>query len=151
MQCGRLEVIDLAHVELDRLLSCTVDELIALVEPMSADNCEQCARAILGRIGGPSFEQLMMRIVETAAPKDGGGPPMNSDTYYSAVRELFPHIAQEDEDRCRGAARFSCPACGYITPRRASKFKHTLNPISCNRLTMRPQHCEMVRSSRTLI
>jgi hypothetical protein len=97
MQYGRLEVINLAHIELDGVLSCTVDELIALVQPMSADNCEQCARAILGRIGGPSFEQLMMRIVETAAPKDGRGPPMNSDAYYLAVQELFPHIAQEDD------------------------------------------------------
>jgi hypothetical protein len=51
-----------------------VDELIALVKPMSADNCEQYARAILGRIGGPSFEQLIRRIVETAV-NDGGRPP----------------------------------------------------------------------------
>jgi hypothetical protein len=42
-------VTDPAHIELDRLLSCTVDELIALVQPMSANNCEQYARAILGR------------------------------------------------------------------------------------------------------
>jgi hypothetical protein len=62
-------VIDLAHIELDRLLSCTVDELVTLVQPMSANNCEQYARAILGRIGGPSFEQLMMRIIETANSK----------------------------------------------------------------------------------
>ncbi len=85
------------HIELDRLLSCTIDELIALVRPMSANNCEQFARAILGRIGGPSFEQLMMRIVETACPKDGDHPPMNSDAYYFAVRDLFPHIAQEND------------------------------------------------------
>jgi hypothetical protein len=91
-------VIDLAHIELDRLLSCTVDELIALVQPMSADNCEQCARAILGRVGGPSFGRLMMRIVETATPKYGAGPPMNSDAYHLAVRELFPHIAAQEDD-----------------------------------------------------
>jgi hypothetical protein len=36
---------------------------------MSADNCEQYARAILGGIGGPSFEQLMMQILQTAAAK----------------------------------------------------------------------------------
>ena len=41
-------VIDMAHIELDRLLNCTVDELTALVKPMSANNCEQYARAILG-------------------------------------------------------------------------------------------------------
>jgi hypothetical protein len=92
-----LEVIDLAHIELDRLLSCAVDELLALVQPMSANNCEQYARAILGRIGGPSFEQLMMRIVETANPNNVGRPPMNSDEYYLAVRELFPHIAEEND------------------------------------------------------
>ena len=90
-------MIDLARIEVDRLLSCTVDALLALVQPMSADNCEQYARAILGRIGGPSFEQLMMRIVETANLSDGGSPPMNPDEYYLAVRELFPHIAEEND------------------------------------------------------
>ena len=64
---------------------------------MSANNCEQYARAILSRIGGPSFEQLMMRIVETANPNDGDRPPMNSDEYYLAVRHLFPHIAEEND------------------------------------------------------
>jgi hypothetical protein len=87
---GELEVIDLAHIELDRLLSCTVDELLALVQPTLANNCEQYARAILDRIGGPSFEQLVMRIVETANPNNGGRPPISSDEYYLAVRELFP-------------------------------------------------------------
>src|SRR5262245_9585657 len=60
-------MIDMAHTELQRLLSCTVDELIALVQPMPATDCEQHAKAILDRIGGPSYEQVMMRIVETAA------------------------------------------------------------------------------------
>jgi len=90
-------VVDLGHIELDQLLSYTVDELPALVQPMSANNCEQYASAILGRIGGPSFEQLMMRIIETANPNDGGRPPMNSDEYYLAVRKLFPHIAEEND------------------------------------------------------
>ena len=90
-------MIDPAHIELDRLLSCTVDELLALVQPMSANKCKQYARAILGRIGGPSFEQLMMRLVETANPNDGGRPPMNSDEYYFAVRQMFPHIAKEND------------------------------------------------------
>jgi hypothetical protein len=89
------EVTDLSHIELDRLLRCAVDELIALVQPMSADICERYARAILGRIDGPSFEQLMMRIVETAW-KDRGRPPFNSDAYYLAARKLFPHIPRED-------------------------------------------------------
>jgi hypothetical protein len=62
-------MIDMALIELDQLLGCSVDELIALVKPMPADNCEQYARAILDRLGGPSFEQLMMRIIQTAAAK----------------------------------------------------------------------------------
>ena len=97
---------DLTNIELDKLVSCTVDELLALVQPMSANDCEQYARAILGRIGGPSFEQLMMRIVETANPNNGGRPPMNSDEYYFAVRELFPHIAEEND--VLGRLVFSC-------------------------------------------
>ena len=90
-------MIDMALIELDQVLGCSVDELIALVKPMSADNCEQYARAILGRIGGPSFEQLMFRIVERAGQKDGDHPPMNSDAYYFAVRDLLPHITQEND------------------------------------------------------
>jgi hypothetical protein len=90
-------VIDMAQIELDRLLNCTVDELTALVKPLSANNCERYARAILGRIGGPSFEQLMIRIIQTAAPKDGGHPPRDPDTYYFAVRELFPHVAEDND------------------------------------------------------
>ena len=88
---------DMTHTEIDRLLSCTVDELIALVQPMSADNCEQYARAILGRIGGPSFEQVMMRIVQTAVPKGGDRPPTNSDAYYFAVCELFSHVKRDND------------------------------------------------------
>jgi hypothetical protein len=53
-------VIDTAQIALDRLLSCSIDELIASVQPMSANSCEHYARAILGRIGGPTFEQLIM-------------------------------------------------------------------------------------------
>ena len=93
-------VIDMAHIELDRMLNCTVDDLTALVKPMSANNCEQYARAILGRIGGPSFEQVMIRIIQTAAPKDGGHPGhprRGPDTYYFAVSELFPHVAEDSD------------------------------------------------------
>jgi hypothetical protein len=64
---------------------------------MSAHHCEQYARAILGRIGGPSFEQLMMRIVQTPCLKDGGHPPMSPGAYYFAVRDLFPHIARGND------------------------------------------------------
>ena len=92
-----VEMIDMALIELDQLLGCSVDELIALVKPMSADNCEQYARAILDRLGGPSFEQLMMRILQTAAAKGVSPPPCDPDTYYFAVRELFPHVADDSD------------------------------------------------------
>jgi hypothetical protein len=96
-QYRKLEVNDLVRIEFDRLLGCSVDELIALVQRMPADHCEECARGLLSRIGGPSFEQLMMRLLETANPKDGVGPAINADAYYGAVRELFPHITQESD------------------------------------------------------
>jgi hypothetical protein len=50
-----------------------------------------------GRIRGPSFEQLLMRIVETMLPRDGRGPPTNSDEYYFAIRDLFPHVPVEND------------------------------------------------------
>lgn len=84
-------------LELDWLLKCKLEELIASVRPMSAKNCEKIARAMLDRIGGPSFEQLLMRIVETMVPRDGRGPPTNSDEYYFAIRDLFPHVPPEND------------------------------------------------------
>jgi hypothetical protein len=36
-----------------------------------------------------------MRIVETSVPRDGRGPPTNSDEYYFAIRDLFPHVPPE--------------------------------------------------------
>jgi hypothetical protein len=82
-------VKDSDRLELDWLLKCKLEELIASVRPMSAKNCEQIVRAILDRIGGPSFEQLLMRIVETMVPRDGRGPPTNSDEYYFAIVICF--------------------------------------------------------------
>jgi hypothetical protein len=90
-------VKDFEHLELDRLLKCKLEELTASVRPMSANNCEQYVRAILGRVGGPSFEQFLMRIVETMVPRDGRGPPTNSDEYYYAIRDLFPHVPTEND------------------------------------------------------
>jgi hypothetical protein len=89
-------MIDVALIELEQLLGCSVDELIALVKPMSADSCEQHARAIFTRLGGPSFEQLMMRILQTTA-NDVTPPSSDPDTYYFAVRELFPHVAKDSD------------------------------------------------------
>src|SRR4030081_3148359 len=71
---GEQKVKDSDRLELDWWLKCKLEELIASVRPMSAKNCEQIVRAILDRIGGPSFEQLLMRIVETMVPRDGRGP-----------------------------------------------------------------------------
>lgn len=94
---GGHKVKNSEHLELDWLLKCNLEELIASVRPMSAKNCEQIVRAILDRIGGPSFEQLLMRIVGTMVPSDGRGPPANSDEYYFAIRDLFPHIPPEND------------------------------------------------------
>jgi len=43
-------VKDSDRLELDRLLKCNLEELIASVRPMSAKNCEQIVRAMLDRI-----------------------------------------------------------------------------------------------------
>ena len=84
-------------VNLDSVLMCDIQELITAVVPLSASECERCARAILDRVGGPTFEQYLMRITETMVPEDGGGPPNNPDDYYFAVRDLFPHIPEEND------------------------------------------------------
>jgi hypothetical protein len=94
---GSRTVKDSERLELDWLLKCNVEELIALVRPLSAKNCEQIVRAILDRIGGPTFEQLLTRIVGTMVPRDGRGPPTNSDEYYFAIRDLFPQVAPEND------------------------------------------------------
>ncbi len=85
------------NLELDRLLTCDIQELLAAITPMSADDCERYARAILDRVGGPTFEQYLMRITETMIPKDGSGLPTNSDDYYFAVRDLFPNVSTDDD------------------------------------------------------
>jgi hypothetical protein len=74
-----------------------LEELIASVRPMSDKNCEKIVRAILDRIGGPTFEQLLARIVETMIPRDGRGPPTNSDEFYFAIRDLFPQVPPEND------------------------------------------------------
>jgi len=90
-------VKDSERLELDWLLKCNLEELIASVRPMSAKNCEQIVRAILDRIGGPTFEELLTRIVGTMVPRDGRGPPTNSDEYYFAIRDLFPQVPPEND------------------------------------------------------
>ena len=82
---------------LDRLLKCSINELTASILPLSAKECETYTREMLDRIGGPSFEQLLMRIVETMVPTDGGNPPRSPDEYYFAVRDLFPHVPTESD------------------------------------------------------
>jgi hypothetical protein len=88
-------VEDSEPFELGWLLKCNLEELIASVRPMSDKNCEQIVRAILDRIGGPTFEQLLARIVEI--PRDGRGPPTNSDEFYFAIRDLFPQVPPEND------------------------------------------------------
>ena len=85
------------HDPLDRLLKCSINELTASIRLMSAKECETYTREMLDRIGGPSFEKLLMRIVETMVPTDGGSPPRSSDEYYFAVRDLFPHVPTESD------------------------------------------------------
>ena len=94
---GSQEVEDSEPFELGWLLKCNLEELIASVRPMSDKNCEQIVRAILDRIGGPTFEQLLARIVETMIPRDGRGPPTNSDEFYFAIRDLFPQVPPEND------------------------------------------------------
>ena len=88
---------DFKHLELDWLLKCKLEELIASVRPMSAKNCEQYVRAILSRIGGPSFEQFLMRIVET----DGSeGRAWSSDELRRILLcnpGLVPHVPTEND------------------------------------------------------
>lgn len=89
---------------LDRLLTSNIEVLTSEIGSMSANECEQYGRAILDRIGGPTFDQYLMRIVETMTPDDGSGPPTISDGYYFAVRDMFPHIPMEDDILGRLAA-----------------------------------------------
>ena len=84
-------------IRLNQLLTAEMDELVSEIASMSANDCEQYARAILDQIGGPSFDEFLMRIVETMIPDDENGPPTNSDEYYFAVRDMFPHISKEDD------------------------------------------------------
>ena len=82
---------------LDHFLNSDMDELISEISSMSADDCEQYAQTILERIGGPSFDQFLMRIVETMIPDNGSGPPTHRDDYYFAIRDMFPHISTKDD------------------------------------------------------
>ena len=85
------------HDELDRLLKCSMKELATAIFPLSAKECETYTKAMLGCVGGPSFDQLLMRIVETMLPTDGNNPPRSPDVYYFAVRDLFPHVPTESD------------------------------------------------------
>jgi hypothetical protein len=92
------------RVTVDQILTCDVEACVSAIGSMSADDCEHHARAILDRIGGPTFEQYVMRIMETMIPEDRNSPPNDCDDYYFAVRELFPHISTEDDVLGRLAA-----------------------------------------------
>src|ERR1043165_6257340 len=83
--------------ELDRLLSCDANTFTARLAHLSAEECEQFARAILDRIGGPRFEVYFKRIAEMMIPADGSGPPQQIEAYFHAVRDLFPHIEKGND------------------------------------------------------
>ncbi len=91
-------------IKLDHLLTFNMEVLISEIGSMSADECEQHGRAILDRIGGPTFEQYLMRIVETIVPDGGSRPLATSDDYYFVVRDMFPDIPMEDDILGRLAA-----------------------------------------------
>ena len=88
---------DSGSSDLDGLMTCTIPDLIDAIVSLSASECERYARAILDRVGGPTFEQYLMRITETMIPEAGNGPPSDPDEYYFAVRDLFPHIPEEND------------------------------------------------------
>ena len=88
---------DLKPLDLDRLLTCDVDELTAGVRLMSDRDCERYVQAILDRVGGPSFDQYIGRLVSAMTPSDGSGPPTDIKTYYFAVRDMFPNVPTESD------------------------------------------------------
>jgi hypothetical protein len=83
-------------VDIDRLLTCGADELAKCLSDMSVTQCELAARAILDRVGGPRFERYLRCIAETMAPPEDGESPESIDSYYHAVRNLFPHVEKDD-------------------------------------------------------
>jgi hypothetical protein len=81
----------------DDLMTCGMDEFITALENLSAPECERHARSILDRIGGPSFEECVSRLLDTAWSSDNGKPPRTPDAYYFAIQELFPQVSQESD------------------------------------------------------
>jgi len=81
---------------------------------------------MLDRIGGPSFEQLLMRIVETMVPTDGGNPPRSPDEYYFAVRDLFPHVPTES-DVVATSLGFRYEDVRAATGKETSQFYRSMN------------------------
>src|ERR1700730_14917654 len=65
---GEQKVKDSDRLELDWLLKCKLEELIASVRPMSAKNCEQIVRAILDRSEGRAWSADQLRRVLLCNP-----------------------------------------------------------------------------------
>ena len=84
-------------VDVEYLLSCTIEDLASAIASMSDRDCEKYAREILAYVGGPVFEDYLARIIETMIPNDGSAPPVSSDAYYLSVRDMFPHIPSESD------------------------------------------------------
>jgi hypothetical protein len=110
------------RVELDWLLKCKVDDLVRVIRPLSAKSCEQYAKAILSHIGGPSFEELLSRIIEAMVKADGGAIPKNSDEYYFAVRDMFPNVPKESDVVGRLLA-FTMQACALRLERHQARLR----------------------------
>jgi hypothetical protein len=92
------------EAELDRFLTCDMGSLIAHIKGMSAIDCENYAKAILARIGGPTLDQYLGKLVEMMIPEGGGTPSNNPDEYYWATRSMFPNISTEEDVLGRLAA-----------------------------------------------
>ena len=68
-----------------------------------------------------------MRIVETMVPRDGRGPPTNSDELYFSIRDLFPHVPPEND--VLGRTLMFCYANVPVTDRKESQSHRALNKI----------------------
>ena len=102
------------HDPLDRLLKCGINELSASILAMSAKECERYTRAMLDRIGGPSFEQLLMRIVETMVPTDGGNHQVAQMNIISRFGAYFPMCPQKATLSVKSwLSRCEWPCCAW--------------------------------------
>ena len=78
----------------------------------------RCLLGIVSKSSGPfsialaDQVSILMRIVETRVPRDGHGPPTNSDEYYFAIRDLFPHARKMMSWADSYVSLCECACCG---------------------------------------